>query len=89
VTRWIERWIERTLREMRDGTAKSVILAEAAQAFASPGVFEPCGLLPRSTRGVVIDSGGGQVGIMVDRGVVDYPTPGTPVAVVETGTTTL
>jgi hypothetical protein len=34
-------------------------------------------------RGVVIDAGGGQIGIMVDRETVGYPPTGTPVSVVE------
>jgi hypothetical protein len=33
--------------------------------------------------GVVIDAGGGQVGIMVDRATETYPPTGTPVSVAE------
>jgi hypothetical protein len=42
-----------------------------------------------STRGFVLDAGGGQIGIMVERDVERYPEVGTPVAVVETGPSVL
>lgn len=42
-----------------------------------------------STRGFVLDAGGGQIGIMVDRDIDRYPEIGARVALVETGPSVL
>lgn len=76
---FIVRRVRRLLREWHDGTLQMRILAEAAEAFASHERPGP------SVRGVVIDAGGGQVGVMVNRDTEAYPPVGTPVTVVETG----
>lgn len=73
---FIMRRVRRLLREWHDGTTRRAILTEAAEHLGS-------------VRGVVLDAGGGQLGIMVNRDTERYPEVGTPVAVVETGPTVL
>jgi len=64
-------------RQARDHATRAELLAEMPVRSVPP------------VRGVVIDAGGGQVGIMVERDVEGYPAVGTPVALVETGPSVL